>query len=443
MFIGITNTPRNYAWGSRTAIGDLLGHPTSGDPEAELWLGAHRSAPSTVTTATPQLAGQALDAVIARDPAALLGVGRTRLPFLMKVLAADAPLSLQVHPDLEQAQAGFSREEADRMPLEDPTRNYVDDNHKPEVLLALSPMFEALAGFRHVSESRMLLAELVTFAADDDRAAISALADRLASGDPRPAGSAGSSGEVIRDGMPLAGDTTPDHTGAGNPLADTVAWLLHGGDEVDRAVEAVTASAAQASDSSSFAREWRTVGLLAGDYPGDPGIVLSLLLNHISLRQGQALALPAGVMHAYLSGLGIEVMAASDNVLRGGLTPKHVDVDELLRVARFEATPTPIVHPETPAEGELLFRGPADDFVLLRVELGDAGAVHGVRLAGPEEVVVPLTGPAVALCLAGGAAITGATDSFTLAHGDAVFISPDEGRIVLRGSADVVIATTP
>jgi mannose-6-phosphate isomerase len=443
MFIGITNTPRDYAWGSRTAIGELLGHPVSGGPEAELWLGAHGAAPSRVSTATPQLSGQALDDVIARDPAGLLGQGRSRLPFLLKVLAADAPLSLQVHPDLEQAAAGFAREERDGVPITDPTRNYVDDNHKPELILALSPTFEALAGFRHVSESRMLLAELVTFAARDDKAAVAALADRLAAGDPESAGSTGSSGEVIRDGMPPLADTTAAHHGVGNPLADTVAWLLHGGDDVERTVAAVTAAAARASMVSSFAREWQTVGVLADAYPGDPGVVLSLLLNRISLQQGQALALPAGVMHAYLTGLGIELMAASDNVLRGGLTPKHVDVDELLRVARFEATATPIIQPERPTDGELLFRGPADDFVLLRLELADAGAVHGVRLAGPDEVVVPLTGPAIALCLSGGVAITGAAGSFALARGDAVFISPDEERLAFSGSADVVIATTP
>jgi mannose-6-phosphate isomerase len=443
MFIGITNTPRDYAWGSRTAIGELLGHAVSGGPEAELWLGAHTAAPSRVTTATPQLSGQALDAVIARDPEALLGAGRSRLPFLLKVLAADAPLSLQVHPDLEQAKAGFAQEERSGTPLGDPKRNYVDDNHKPEVILALSATFEALAGFRHVSESRMLLAELVTSASGEDRQRIAALADRLASGDPSAAGSTGSSTHVVRDGMPVSGDTVAEHGGGGNPLADTVAWLLHGGDDVERTVAAVTGAAARASTGSSFAREWQTVGVLAEAYPGDPGVVLSLLLNRISLQQGQALALPAGIMHAYLSGLGIELMSASDNVLRGGLTPKHVDVDELLRVARFEATPTPIVRPESPADGELLFRGPADDFVLARIDIGDAGAVHGVRLAGPEQVVLPLTGPAIALCLTGGAAIVGAKGSFTLARGDAVFISPDEEHLTFSGSADIVVATTP
>ncbi|WP_375387212.1 mannose-6-phosphate isomerase, class I [uncultured Amnibacterium sp.] len=442
MFIGITNTPRDYAWGSTTAIGELLGRPVSGGPEAELWLGAHGASPSVVTAATPALAGSSLDAVLAAEPA-LLGGGRSRLPFLMKVLAAAGPLSLQVHPDLEQARAGFAREEAAGVPLTDPARNYADDNHKPELILALSPTFEALAGFRHLSEARMLLAELQLSASRDDRRPIAALAERLAAGDPAVASSTGSSGEVIRDGMPASADTTAAHRGGGNPLADAVAWLLHGGDEVDGTVVAVTAAAARTPQASSFAREFATVGLLAHDYPGDPGIVLSLLLNRISLAQGQALALSAGVVHAYLDGLGIEVMAASDNVLRGGLTPKHVDVDELLQVVRFEQSSPPIVRPEATADGVQRFRASADDFVLDRVDVGAAGAVHGERLAGPDEVRIELTGPAVALCLSGGLTVSGAKGSFSLARGDAVYVSPDEQHLVLSGSADVMVATTP
>jgi mannose-6-phosphate isomerase len=441
MFIGISNTPRDYAWGSTTAIGELLGRPVSGGPEAELWLGAHGASPSVVTDATPGLAGRRLDEVIAADQS-LVG-GRTRLPFLLKVLAAAGPLSLQVHPDLEQARAGFAREEAAGVPLTDPTRTYVDDNHKPELILALSPTFEALAGFRHVSESRLLLAELASGATAEDRAAIGALADRLAGGDPAAAGSTGSSEHVIAEGMPVDGATVPQHTGDGNPLADTVAWLLRGGDDVDRTVLAVVAAAAHGSAGSSFAREWATVGLLSEQYPGDPGVVLSLLLNRISLAQGQALALPAGVLHMYLEGLGVELMAASDNVLRGGLTPKHVDVDELLQVVRFEALPSPIVRPESPVDGVQVFRGPADDFVLARVDVGEAGAVHGYRLTGPESAEIALTGPAIVLCVAGGLTLTGAKGVFSMARGDAVLVSPDEERLVFTGSADVFVATTP
>jgi mannose-6-phosphate isomerase len=289
----------------------------------------------------------------------------------------------------------------------------------------------------------MLLAELIAFAHGDERRIVSAFADRLAAGDPAATRSMGSSSHVVAEGMPRSGETVPQHSGEGNPLADTVAWLLHGGDDVEATVAAVTALAEKAPLTSSFAREFETAAKLSKEYPGDPGIVLSLLLNRISIPQGQALALEAGVVHAYLEGVGIEIMAASDNVLRGGLTKKHIDVDELLRVVRFEQIPIPKVAPERPADGVELFRGATDDFVLARVHVGEEGAVHGYRLAGPDSVVLPLTGPAVALCLAGGLTLSGATGTFSLAKGDAVLITPDEGRVTFTGSADVVVATTP
>ncbi len=413
MIIGIDGAMRDYAWGSTSAIADLLGRPASGGPEAELWFGAHPGSPTTVTRATPGLAGERLDAVLASDPDLLLGAGRTRLPFLMKVLAADGPLSLQVHPDLAQAQEGFRREEAAGVPQDSAERNYVDDNHKPELLFALSPTFEALAGFRTPAESRMLLNELALFAARDHRQVLTAFAARL---------------------------TGDDDTGE---LTDVVGWLLGGSDEAGRLVEAVVASAPRAAANSSFAREWQTVVDLEAAYPGDPGVVLSLLLNRVSLRQGQALELPAGSLHAYLGGLGIEVMAASDNVLRGGLTKKHVDVAELLHLVRFEPLPSPIVGSDEPQPGIARFRPAADDFELLQVGVGDAAEVHGYRLAGPERVTLPLTGPAVVLCTVGGAAIESTTSSISLGRGDAALITADEQTVTISGSAVLFIATTP
>lgn len=414
MFIGIDGAMRDYAWGSTTAIAELLGRSASGGPEAELWFGAHPAAPSTVSAATPERVGQHLDAVIADDRLTALGAGHRRLPFLLKVLAAGSPLSLQVHPDLEQAREGFRREDEAGIAIDDPARNYRDDNHKPELVYALSATFEALAGFRNVPESRLMIAELVHATPPEQRGAVESFGERLAGG----------------------GD---DET----VLADIVRWLLGGGDDVDALVAAVIAAAHRVPENSSFVREWSTAVELDRAYPGDPGIVISLLLNHVSLRQGQALALPAGVIHAYLSGLGIEVMAASDNVLRGGLTPKHVDVDELLSVATFAPSPSPVVLPDEPQEGVQRFRPTADDFELLQVGVGDAAAVHGYRLAGPEQVVLPLTGPAIVLNIAGGAVLDGATSSITLARGDAAFVSADEHTVTVRGSALLFVATTP
>lgn len=441
MFLGITNTPRDYAWGSRTAIGELLGHPTSGGPEAELWLGAHPEAPAVVTDATPAYAGQRLDALIADRPDAFVGAGRTRLPFLMKVLAADEALSLQAHPDDAQARAGFARERDAR--TKDADRNYKDDSGKPELILALSPTFEALAGFRHLSEARMLLAELRVAAQGDERAALDGFGDRLAAGDPATAGATGSSAHVIDDGMPDEAETIPHHTASGNALEGIVEWLLRGGDDVSRLVDAVVAVSGRMPDTSSFAREWRTVVELAEEHPGDPGVALSLLLNRISLKQGQSLALAPGGMHAYLQGLGIEVMSASDNVLRGGLTGKRVDVDELLRVVDFTAAAPEISVGDPMAPGLTAFRGTTDDFVLAQVALGESAAEHGYRLAGARQTAFDLTGPAVILCLDGVVTVRGRQGDIALARGDAALATPDEGTLTFEGSALAYVATTP
>ena len=443
MFVGITNTPRDYAWGSRTAIAELLGRQASGGPEAELWLGAHPGSPSVVTDATPAFAGRTLDALIAEDPARFLGPGRTTLPFLLKVLAAEKPLSLQAHPDTAQAEAGFARENEAGIAVDAPERSYRDASAKPELLLALSPTFEALAGFQHVSTIRMLLEELILLSPDDDRDALRAFAGRLADGDPALAASTGSSHVVAALNPPDTASTSPAHTGGGNPLRDTVEWLLRGGDDVATLVGAITRAASESTDTSSFRRELLTVGRLADLHPGDPGIVLSLLLNRVSLGQGQAMFLPAGNIHAYLEGLGIELMAASDNVLRGGLTDKHVDVDELLDVLVFEATPTPIVRPDAPLPGVEVFRTDVDDFVLAQVALGDAAAVHGYSVAGPDTATFTLTGPAIVLVVTGGIRIDGATDRTTLARGDAVLITPDEATVTFSGSGVAYLATTP
>jgi mannose-6-phosphate isomerase len=396
-----------------------------------------------VTDATPELAGRTLDAVIAENPSRFLGPRYSTLPFLLKVLAADQPLSLQVHPDAAQAKAGFARENDAGIAVDAAERNYRDASAKPELILALSASFEALAGFQHVSMLRLLVEELMLFSAGDDRDALSAFAARLADGDPALAGSTGSSHDVAALNPPDSPTTTAHHTGGGNPLRDTVEWLLRGGDDVAALTDAVTRAAGGATDNTSFGREVETVRRLADLHPGDPGIVLSLLLNRISLSQGQALFLPAGDIHAYLQGLGIELMASSDNVLRGGLTGKHVDVDELLDVTVFEARPVPVVQPDSPVEGVEVFRTDGDDFVLAQVALGDAAAVHGYRLAGPDSATFTLTGPAIVLVVSGGMRIDGAAGRMELARGDAALITPDEGSVTFSGSGVAYVATTP
>lgn len=423
MFVGISNTPRDYAWGSPTAIATLLGREPSGKPEAELWLGAHAGSPSTIVD--PGVAGGATDLAgwIAASPERALGARLAssstppRLPFLMKILAAGSPLSLQAHPSPEQARAGFALENEAGIPVDAAGRNYRDPFHKPELIYALSETFDALCGFRDLGEIRRILAELraLDAAGDEQQAgALDAFESRLLGPDA---------------------------------LHDVVDWLLRdgrGGDtgEVAWLVEGVVALARQAAYLAEggavigFAAELACVRDLAEAYPGDPGIVLSLLLNHVTLRRGEALSLPAGNIHAYLSGLGVEVMAASDNVLRGGLTPKHIDIDELLDVLDFSPLPVPYLPPTSDAPGVSVYRPDVPDFRLVRV---DAAA------GGPGDVPmrqVTLAGPAIAICTAGGFLVAGAASSARVKRGESVFVTPDEGTITFAGAGEVFLATT-
>ena len=331
MFVEITNSPRDYAWGSTTLIPELLGVAPDGRPQAELWLGTHPGSPSRVVGRDGDL----------RD---LVG----ELPFLLKILAAGTPLSLQAHPTTAQAQAGFARENAAGVPLDAPHRNYKDPYAKPEMVYALSDEFRALCGFRPVAETRAVL-------------------------------------DAVRPGLLPGLRSDAD-------LPAVFAWLLSGDPEVADVVAAVEALSRDADGDS-----WATVRLLAEHYPGDPGVAISLLLHTVVLRAGEALYLPAGNIHAYLSGLGIELMGPSDNVLRCGLTPKHVDVPELRRIVDFAPVADPRLTPTT-ADGLTVFtpdgagwelaeaRGSreldADAATLLVVLDGDASA-EGTRVAAP------------------------------------------------------------
>jgi mannose-6-phosphate isomerase len=356
VFVEITNTPRDYAWGSRSAIAELLGRPASGGPEAELWLGAHPGSPARL---------------VGRE-GTLLDVVHGRLPFLLKVLAAERPLSLQAHPTPELAAAGFAREEAAGIPIDAPERNYKDPFHKPELIYALSDPFRALCGFRPVAETRILLEPV----ADDER--IAPLLQRLRTdADIRP----------------------------------VFEWLITGGDDVGDLVAALVEASTVADDVS-----WDAVRRLSETNPGDPGIAVSLLLHTAVLRPGEALYLPAGNIHAYLDGLGIELMAASDNVLRGGLTSKHIDVPELLAVLDVTPRPVPYLRPEEPRPGVRVFRPDVPDFVLT--------VVDGVAAE------VPLGGAAVALCVRGETRIDGGP---TLGRGRAVYV---EGERAVRVEGD-------
>jgi mannose-6-phosphate isomerase len=285
MFVEITNTPRDYAWGSTTLLPDLLGIAPDGTPQAELWFGTHPGSPA-------RLAGTD------RELSEIAG----ELPFLLKLLAAGSPLSLQTHPNAAQAEAGFAREEGAGIPIDAPHRLYKDPQAKPEMILALSDEFRALSAFRPVAETRAVL-----------DAVDPSLLDDLRTDDDLPA---------------------------------VVTRLLT--TDVTLEVMALVADSEDAVGDS-----WDTVRTLAEHHPGDPGIAVSLLLHTVVLKRGEALYLPAGNIHAYLTGLGVELMGPSDNVLRAGLTPKHVDVTELLAVADFTPVADPRLAPATVNGGEV------------------------------------------------------------------------------------------
>jgi mannose-6-phosphate isomerase len=382
MFVRIGNTPRDYAWGSRTAIAGLLGTTPSGEPEAELWLGAHAGSPARILDPA-QTAGAA---DLAEWPET------ARLPYLLKVLAAAGPLSLQAHPSSEQAREGFERENAAGLAADSPERNYKDPFHKPELIFALSDPFEALCGFRDPAVSRAVFEKLASGSGDPR---IAAFADTL-EGEP---------GDVLRR---------------------ATEWLLGGDPAVAELVEAVV-TAAQARDD----RDADTVRMLSAAFPGDPGIVLALLLNRATLRPGEVLYLPAGNIHAYLDGLGIELMAASDNVLRGGLTPKRIDVAELVRVLDFSPIVATPLAPEHPAAGVEVFRPDVPDFALDHVVVG----------GGVASAPVELPGTAIALCTAGEVELAGASGSLRLTRGEAAVVTADEGTLTVTGDGTLFVAT--
>lgn len=379
---------RDYAWGSRSAIAQLQGRPAPSDgPEAELWLGAHRGASSTVEQDGVRAS---LADLVSTRPRDWLGdevVARfgPRLPFLLKVLAAEAPVSLQAHPDAEQARRGYAAETAG--PATGP-RNYVDPYHKPELLVALTP-FEALCGFQ---DPRVSAAVLDAFEVASLKPVVAAL---------------------------VAG---PDG------LREAVRLLLTWPDR-DRATLVRAVVAAEAT--GEFAGRAALARRLAQRYPGDPGVLVALLLNHVTLAPGEAIWMPAGNLHSYLHGVGVEIMAASDNVLRGGLTPKHVDVPELLRVLRFEVLAEPVLAPVPVSPGVVTWPAPVTDFALYAVDVDQA--LPRVTLAVP--------GPRLVLCVAGEVVVDDADGAVVATSGQAAIGLAGPGPLTVRGSGRVYVAS--
>ena len=370
MLVRISGEIKNYPWGSKNLIQDHFGLGAANESVAEVWFGTHDGGQSKLLSSGLSLA-EAIGA---------------KLSFLVKFLAADSPLSIQVHPNSSQAKAGFAKENAAGLDLTDPKRNYKDDSHKPEILIALSP-FEALCGFRPRAEVQEIF---LAFSESEARfGELAALAATNAT------------------------------------IEEIFTELLE-----DHLLAERFSSTIEALDADSLAEQARilVIGLLE-KYPGDTGALVAVLLNHVRLSAGEAIYLPAGNLHAYLSGLGLEVMAASDNVLRGGLTSKHIDKAELRQVADFSELTNPVVIAKKLAEGLVEYPVAASEFRVYRAQ------ITGTNLLAD----LDLPAGAVVVCVSGEVAIgTSLEEREVLKKGDVVFVS-EAKKFSLSGSGEVFV----
>jgi len=408
----LTNAIRHYAWGSRSHIPRLLGEDPSLEPAAEMWIGAHPGDSSRLPD------GTTLAEAIDFEPDELLGprveqMFGARLPFLMKLLAAAEPLSLQVHPTSERARIGYAAEQAAQVPLGSPSRRYQDPSHKPELLLALT-RFEGMAGFRDCHKTAAILRKLGLEWCDE-------IAGQLES------------------------STAPFQT----LKALVTEMLATEGVELTQRLEELRDAAVRAeaeshradprirppvTDPASVEREATRVFAqtveLTKHYPHDAGVLVTLLLNHVVLAAGDAMFIDAGVLHAYTSGFGVEVMAASDNVLRAGLTPKHVDVAELLEITNFTPSPPPLWAAGSTAGSEVeRFTPPVTEFALT---------------VGPaSECTVSDHGPRIVLALEGPVVVAAGEATETIESGQAVFVAHEDGAVTLSGAGRVAVVSVP
>lgn len=384
---------RRYAWGSREVLARFQGRaaPTE-EPEAELWFGAHPMAPARLDGD-----GQRLSDFIAANPQSTLGADvaaayDSRLPFLLKVLAIDQPLSLQAHPKTVDAQRGFAHEELLGIARNAPERVYSDAWPKPELLYALTDVY-ALCGFKQPADAVRWLEEL----------AVPSLAPML---------------EAIK-------------TNGADAYAAVVRQLLGWPQDARHQLVSEISQAAQAfaarSDEDAEAAHWLVA--LAARYPDDPGVAVAILMLFMRLEPGEALHLPAGELHAYLAGTGVEIMATSDNVLRGGLTPKHVDIEGLLEVLTTTADGPSRVCGHRIGDATV-FAVDTPYFSLARFDVD-----------GEVEATPASTGPAVLLTTDGDVTVCAADTKVSIPAGTGAFIPASTGQFSLVGNGQVFRAT--
>lgn len=380
----------HYPWGTMDFIPGLLGRPADGRPVAEYWLGAHPAAPATVD-------GTPLQVALAEDPSLLgdraAGAFGPQLPYLMKVLSARHALSLQAHPSRELAQAGYAREEEAGVPRTAPERTYADDWPKPEVMIALTE-FHSLSGFRDPDATADLLGGL----------GLGEITDGL-------------TGPLTQRSGPAA-------------IAEVFLDVLSDGAERQNLVNHVLTAAVRHRDAEGPLGDFaRTALELDETFPGDPGILAALLLNRVTLQPGEALFVDHGTMHAHLRGSGIEVMAASDNVVRGGLTTKHIDVDELVRIVDFSPSRPRVLLPDPVGPGVWAYRTPCPEFDVWRVEPPATG------------VVLPGHGSARILLVTRGTVVLDSGErTLELGPGSSAFLSAADPEITASGDAELFLS---
>ena len=394
----LKNPTQEYAWGSKTVIQDLLGQIESKDkPIAELWMGDHPKAASNVLI---EGGWQSLDEVIGRSPESILGKDvakrfSSKLPFLFKVLAVDSPLSIQVHPNREQARAGFARENSLKIPLNASNRNYKDENHKPEVLCAITP-FQGLKGFRKSEEILALMERIVSSNLSDEFNRLKMEANTI--------GLKGFFTALMRMDKYR------------QPLIVS---------------EAVRLAEKLANEDQAF--YWMVE--LNKAYPGDIGVFSPVILNLVQLEPGEAIYLPAGELHAYLCGVGIELMANSDNVLRGGLTSKHIDVIELLKIVNFKTGSIEIIKPEKYGMIERIYPTPAEEFLLSKLSVDEGGI-----FTSPQDRSVEIL-----ICLKGKADVKdlGNSELLRLDKGKSIIVPSAVSQYQIEGNATFYKASVP
>lgn len=406
---------RHYDWGSPTVIPHLLGLPPNGKPWAELWLGAHPAAPATVED-TP------LNLLISKDPRNLLGSDSTstfkKLPFLMKVLAVEHPLSLQVHPTIKQAQEGFRREQAMGIPIDSPMRSFRDSHHKPELVCALTS-FELLCGFRDVQLTLALLDTIHSRELDPVRdqlrkklspKRLHALVSWLLSLEKTKVAT------LVNSILRACSEIVTQNVDIPSQKTDT--------DKTKKSTSPNTEVPNTSYHWQQWVRQLVTAVKLGEDYPQDAGVIVSLLLNYITLRSGEAIFLSPGIPHCYLRGSAIEVMACSDNVLRGGLTSKHTDIETLLKIIDTTPLTVEIQQPRT-THGITTYESHTPEFSLTRIDLQ------------PDFSTTIQSGPTILLCTHGHVQI----NNLTLERGQAAWIAFSEKLINLKGHGTAFICS--